>query len=397
MLRKTKKMNFFHIIFAALMLLTGCITENSKKVESEWKDLDRVGAIQCSVWPLKQSEIDIANMIASGAGEGGFVATMRLRNGSMLPVMAETRGRDKINSDDLKSFPIGRDAYVVAMSEWGHEPIAFVVQNKNDRAWLEIRAIRDNRLVSRMAAPLSDEVNSGRLLANKTGWWLQLNHSDSQSSFVHVTPDRSQNWKFVIAAFQSSSKLAHLTASESDADAIVAELPRGTDSDQSQFVMTRVDHAGKFTDFGKMTLPTKGGIESWSASRLGNKLIISVVRGDSMIGQASLLVAATSNHGGGALAWKKEFPMFDTHLGEPVWLSNGSRAILGLIRWVDGESSLSRIKVDKEGAELLTDVGVFAKGSVLVAGYLKANENGLGAFRYRENDMWKYKICRLSL
>ena len=89
--------------------------------------------------------------------------------------------------------------------------------------------------------------------------------------------------------------------------------------------------------------------------------------------------------------------MFDTHLGEPVWLSNGSRAILGLIRWVDGESSLSRIKVDKEGAELLTDVGVFAKGSVLVAGYLKANENGLGAFRYRENDMWKYKICRLSL
>jgi hypothetical protein len=60
MLRKTKKMNFFNIIFAALMLLTGCITENSKKVESEWKDLDRVGAIPCSVWPLKQSEIDIA-------------------------------------------------------------------------------------------------------------------------------------------------------------------------------------------------------------------------------------------------------------------------------------------------------------------------------------------------
>jgi hypothetical protein len=395
MFRKLKKTYFNRIIPWTFLFVTACATTQGSKIASRWQDLERSDVLSCGEWPIRQSEIDVGDMTSSGAGDGGFVATMRLRNGSVLPVLAETKGREKVDFEDLISFPIGRDAHVLAMGAWAHEPIAFVVQNKNDRAWLEIRAMRDNRLVSRMATPLGDEVHAGKLQPSKTGWWLQLNHSENQSSFVHVTPDKTTSWKFLISSFQSSSKLAQMVAGPSGGDAFVVELPKGQDSDQGEFKITMLDPAGKFQDYGKVTLATKGGVESWSAVMLDGSVVLAVVRGDSMVGQASLLILAAGSRG--TVSWKKDFPMPDVHLGEPVWLSNGSKAVLGLMRWIDAEGSLGRIKVDRFGAEQLTDVGVFAKGSVLVAGYLDSEGRGLGGVRHRETDLWKYKICKISL
>jgi hypothetical protein len=390
---KSQKMLIFPVISLLVSMAYSCVSTGEKKSTSQWQDLEKNGLLTCYEWPVQQSELDVSDMLASPAGNGLFVATMRLRNGSSLPVLAEMNGRPKVDTQKMKRFPVGRDARVVAISEWMREPVAFVIQNKNDRAWLEVRAMRDNKLVSRMASPLGDGVQSGNLSSSKSGWWLQLNHSESQSSFVYVVPDKGPNWKFVISSFQSSSKLPLLVSDASESAGFVVESSRGQDADLGEFVVSRLESTGRFLNFGKTTIATKGGIESWSAAMIDRSLILSIVRGDSMVGQASLLIVATG--GGGAVLWKREFPMPDVHLGDPVWLGNGSKALLGLIQWIDAEGSLRRIKVDKFGAEQLTDVGVFAKGSVLVAGYL--DSDGLAGFRHRENDLWKYKICKIPL
>jgi hypothetical protein len=396
MLAKLKSHGINSVIFAIFILAQSCVTKTAGTTESEWSNLDRAGAISCSAWPLKDNELDIASMTATASGGGGFVATVRMRNGSELPVLAETKGSDQIDADQLRSFPIGRGAYVVAMADHGNEPVAFVVQNKNERAWLEIRAIRDNRLVSRMAAPLPEEVTSGRIAPAKKGWWLQLNHSETSASFVAITPDKGSNWNFVISQFQAQTKQSQLVSSTAGSDALVLELPKGVDNDKSTFVLTRLDPSGKSSEAGKVQLATKGGIESWTAALVGTKIVFAVVRGDSMIGQSSLIVSAVGSQNI-AQSWKNEFPMTDVHLGEPVLLANNSKGIIGLMRWIDGESSLLRVKVDGNGAEQLTEVGVFAKGSVLAAGYLNNKDRGLSAFRYRDKELWKYKICRVSL
>jgi hypothetical protein len=395
MLKKMINSSVTQIILMTSFWISACVTKDGQKIQSQWQELEKSGTLSCGEWPLRQSELDISDMTATGSGDGGFVATIRMRNGSALPVLAETRGRVTVDADQLLSFPIGRDAHVLAISSWANEPIAFVVQNKNERAWLEVRAMRDNRLVSRMAAPLGDEVHSGKLHPNKSGWWLQLNHSESQSSFIHVTPDKSSNWKFAMSSFQSSSKLAQMLAGPGAMDAYIVELPKGQDTEQGEFKLTILSPSGKFQGSGKVTLATKGGIESWSGVLLDQSVILSVVRGDSMVGQASLMVVAAGSTG--AIHWKKEFAMPDVHLGEPVWLGDGTKALLGVMRWIDAEGSLGRIKVDRFGAEQLTDVGVFVKGSVLVTGYLNSDGQGLGGFRNRDNDLWKYKICKISL
>ena len=384
--------------FALISSVVACTTTESKKIDSEWSELNRVGAISCSTWPVRESEIDIASMSATGAGSGGFAATMRLRNGSTLPVFADTGGSDKVDVDQLTAFPIGRDAKVVAVSEWNKEPVAFVVQNKNERAWLEIRGIRDNRMISRMATPLQDEVSGGNLVPASSGWWLQLSHSESESSFVYVNPEKKGTWSFVQSNYLAHSRFASLASSGVTQNAYVVELPKGSNGDSGVFSITMVEPSGKFTARGQITLQTKGGLESWSASAVGDKIVIALVRGDSMIGQATLVVAATSIVGNSSdVVWKQEFSFADVHVGEPVWLSNGSKALLGLIKWIDAEGSLSRVRVDAKGAEALTDVGVFPKGTLMITGYLSRRDNGLGAFRYRDNELWKYKLCRLSL
>jgi len=383
-------------IFIVISGLSACATTKTKVIDSEWSELEQVGALSCSAWPVKDSEIDIVKMTGTSAGSGGFVATMRLRNGSQLPVYTDSK--DNLNPERLKSFPVGRDAHVVALSEWNKEPVAFVIQNKNDRAWLEIRAIRDNRMVSRMATPLQEEADSGSIVAASKGWWLHLRHSETESSFVYVSPEKGPNWNFTLSSFQAHSRFASIVSSGSGLSAYVVEQGKSTDENSSQFQVTQIDSSGKFTEQGKFTIPTKSGLESWSASALGTRIVLAAVRGDSMIGQASLIVAAVSvSNGAAAVAWKHEVPFPDVHLGEPVWLSNGNRAFLGLIKWIDAEGSLSRIKVDASRAEVLSDVGVFPKGTVLSAGYLTDRDKGMGAFRFRDNELWKYKLCKLSL
>jgi hypothetical protein len=67
------------------------------------------------------------------------------------------------------------------------------------------------------------------------------------------------------------------------------------------------------------------------------------------------------------------------------------------MKWIDGEGTLSRFRVDAYKADTLGDVGVFEKGTVLISGYLNEKASGVGAFRFRDKDFWKYKLCKLSL
>jgi hypothetical protein len=391
---KTQIGIFLVVIFGML----SCTTPQQKRGVSQWAALDGAGAISCSPWPLQEAELDVASISATSAGKGGFVATMRLRNGSQLPVFAETNGNETVSKGSQKPFPIGRNAYVIAVSYWKKMPVAFVIQNKNERAWLEIRGIRDNRMISRMATPFSDEATSGSLILAKNGWWLQVNHNDSLSSFVYINPENAGDWKFIQSAFQSNSRFTTLAGNGKTMSSYVVERVKNVDENQSKFAITRLDETGKFSEVGKLSVATKGGVESWSAAKLGEVIVLSSVRGDSLVGQGVLdVVAANISEAGVSESWKKEFPYPDVHLGEPTWLSNGSTAFLGIMRWVDGEATMSRIKVDSTGATLIGDAGVFSKGTVLAAGYLNDSGKGLGAFRFREKELWKYNLCEISV
>ena len=384
----------FWVVISALL---SCTTPQQKREVSQWVELDRAAAISCSPWPIQESELDVASVSATSAGKGGFVATMRLRNGSQLPVFAETNGSVVVSKGSRKPFPIGRNAHVIAVSYWKKEPVAFVIQNKNERAWLEIRAIRDNRMISRMATPFSDEAASGSLILAENGWWLQVNHNDMLSSFVYVNPENGVNWKFMPSAFQSSSRFTTLVGNAKNSSSFVVEHTKNGDENQSQFAITRLDETGKFSEAGKLSVATKGGLESWSSSMIGQAIILALVRGDSLIGQGVLnVIAANISETGVSESWRKEFPYPDVHLGEPTWLSNGSGAFLGIMRWIDAEATMSRIKVDSSGAVLIGDSGVFSKGTVLAAGYLNDSGKGLGAFRFREKELWKYNLCEIS-
>jgi hypothetical protein len=394
-MNKKRKIVDFFIMISGLL---SCATPGSKHEQSQWAELERAGEIACGVWPVQESELDVASISGTSGGKGGFVATMRLRNGSQLPVYAETNGNETVGMKQLQPFPVGRDAHVIAVSVWKKEPVAFVIQNKNDRAWLEIRAIRDNRMLSRMATPFSEEALSGKIISADKGWWLQVNHSETVSSFVYISPENAANWKFVASSFQSSSRFSTITGSGSKPYAYAIERAKGNDANKSQFVVTKLEASGKFAEVGTFPIETKGGVETWSAVSLGERILFAVVRGDSMIGQGVLtIVAAEPKDGEVSEAWHKDFPFPDVHLGDPAWLTNGTTAMIGLMRWIDADGSLSRIKIDRNGAELLRDAGVFPKGTVLVTGFLDEKDKGLGAFRYRDNELWKYKLCKISL
>lgn len=390
MLRKIK-------ILSSLLVIS-CTTPETKQIESNWGELGKAGKITCNQWPVRETELDVSQMLASSTLGGGFIATMRMRNGSQIPVFADGKSSSDLDVEDFVTLPIGRFAHVVGLAEWAGEPIAFIIQNRNDRAWLEIRAVKNNRLVSRMPTPIEGDVYSGRISLTAKGWWLQLNHGEAEASFVKVTPEADSEWRFSLAPLKTSTRFASVVSNGSDLAGHVVEFVRGKNDNVSQFKVTKLDNSGQPKNLGTVNVPTKGGLESWSAAAIGSRVMLAVVRGDSMIGQASLIVAAIAGTGGELkLEWSKEFPFDDVHLAEPAWVGDGSKAMIGIMKWMDGEGALSRFRVDAYKVDALGDVGVFEKGTVLVAGYLNERSDGVGAFRYRENELWKYKICKLTL
>jgi hypothetical protein len=138
----------------AVTLIVSCTTPETKQRESNWGELGKAAEISCNHWPLRENELDVSQMLASSVAGGGFIATVRMRNGSRLPVFADGKKPVEIEMDELIALPVGRDANVIGLSEWDKEPVAFIVQNRNDRAWLEIRAVKNNKLVSRMPTPI---------------------------------------------------------------------------------------------------------------------------------------------------------------------------------------------------------------------------------------------------
>lgn len=388
-----KRLNFF-VVFSII----SCASPGKKELESQWGELKSVGPTSCSPWPLAEKELDVAQMVASSGESGGFIALTRLRNGSVLPMYASTSNDESVSHDDLMEFPIGRNAHVIGLGDWNSQPIAFIAQNKNDRAWIEVRGVRDNKLIARMGTPIAEEVMGGKIVPSSKGWWLQLNHSETDSSFLNVTPNNTSQWKFMLSQFKATTRSAAILSDEGDVSAHVVELLRDEEESKGHFKLTRLSLAGGAKEIGSVSVPTKGGLESWSATSIGGRVAIALVRGDSMVGQAVLVIATVSTSSQQpVLAWTREFSMQDVHLAEPVWVPNGSKALVGLMKWIDGEGALARLKVDASGAEPLPDVGAFDKGTVLVSGYLDAKERGLGAFRYRSNDLWKYKLCKLTL
>jgi hypothetical protein len=209
-------------------------------------------------------------MTANAGEPGGFIADVRLRNGGRLPVFADTSEGPSINKEKMTAIPIGRQAHVVGLVEWNKEPTAFVVQNKNNRAWIEARAVKDNRLVARMATPLPEEAESGRVVSVSNGWWLQLNHSEVDSSFVRVAPGQDGQWSFVVSTFQAHTRFASLVSNMRNQNAYVVENQNKPDENTSDFLMTKLDSDGKSQVLGRKTLPTKGGLELWSEALLGH-------------------------------------------------------------------------------------------------------------------------------
>lgn len=396
-MKKNHKKSLISVL--ALALIVSCTTDGSKDpLESEWSHLAAVSPLKCKAWPLRESELDVSYMAADATQTGGFVAGIRLRNGSRMPVFAKTEGSVNLSADDLTPLPIGYDAFVVAPIDVGSEALALIIQNKKDRAWLEVRSVKDNQLVGRMATSLPMEAETGRVVAVGNGWWLQINHSDEEASYVFASLGADAKWQFTISSFQSRTRYASLVGNQSGTSAYVIENARSSkDANVSNFSIITLETSGSFKAAGKFSLPTKGGLESWSTTMLDKRLMIASVRGDSMVGQGVLLVASLDPASSPAqIIWQKEFPFADVHVGEPVWLSNGNQGFVTLMQWVNSEGVLSRVKVDGAGATQLPDVGVFERGAILASGYLGPKE-GVGAFRYREKDLWKYKLCKLSL
>ena len=81
---------FKKIQILAVFSFISCTTPETKRAESQWIDLDHVGSISCSAWPIKESELDISQMIPSNGSEGGFIATMRMRNEIVMPLDGST-------------------------------------------------------------------------------------------------------------------------------------------------------------------------------------------------------------------------------------------------------------------------------------------------------------------
>lgn len=164
----------------------------------------------------------------------------------------------------------------------------------------------------------------------------------------------------------------------------------------------------------------KEDIENWSARYKNGFLYLATVQGDSMIGEASLVVdkyqlkpSIESGNKEKEKLNKKEFIYLKSelkggssiplaHLSSPVWLNSEEGLSVLIFKWLDNESTVGSYSIEETGSKdsysltlKLSDLGIFPNSSRIETVYSMDKKDYM-VIKTQNNYFGEFSICKLK-
>jgi hypothetical protein len=379
-------------------LVVGCETPGSRDPVSPWADLSRAQSSDCRPWPVSPTDLE-TQLILPAINEQkilGFVAETKTRSGSLKHDYFIADGLLKFREDNSQTIPIGNRTSILAHFGLSGQPVILTSVVSSGRSTLEARAVGDNRLLGRSGFVLDEEVRDAEVVVDGEYVFLTLRTGDYSTVFARYSVSHKGVGQFEKASFATSSRGATLVVERSRRKILLVEGKHA--SDMATFKISFI-RPKDFTISGSQSIEVKapGGVESWSVSNGSGGVSLAIIAGDSMVGQAQLIVGRlTVGEDNVNWLWTDSINLPDIHVSEPVWSSDSSGDVLTLVKWMDAEATIAIY--DEVNSKLVarSDYGVHPKGSVVLKAFsLTGQEVGL-ILRNKTNDVWVHSVCRVK-
>jgi hypothetical protein len=353
--------------------------------------------------------MSVQDLRAIGAGDSyGFLASVTQRNGAPTHYYADFKHDPDIDADTLQLRQFGSGAVVAGGTNIGGKVYAVVLPSGKGAGTLELRSMSDN-VVRYSAKKLDTNIRGARSFAVKKGVWvLYRSGSDEESledlkatlafaSFDGAKPEMKLN-------VQRGAPYPHdaeiLPIGDGSKVLIAWAEQQKTKTTSSLFLkINEVDGASKLSSPPKtIKIALQSEVESWRVTAFRGGLLLAVVDGDSLVGQAVLRVAYVDwSDGVASLKWVKDSPLINEHVSLPNWVVTRKDAHLLLPKWVEEDSTIATYTVGGDGIEKTSASGAFKKGTKVTDVFYDAKENDIYAIvRVKGQYGWQFDVCDLG-
>lgn len=178
---------------------------------------------------------------------------------------------------------------------------------------------------------------------------------------------------------------------------LASGLSRFQEGSKSLFKVSAINEDGTHIGPSTITVPISNNVESWSATILGDQILLAYRRRFSAWGVNAQSCQLELGDLGAVVNWVKTRTLLNEHVSEPIWITQGEVAQLVVPKWVDGESTLATYRVGRFDIESSAVSGLFPKGMRVLNGFSPASSNTpLVLLRHKSNPGWRFELCRLK-
>lgn len=394
-------MGKYLFIFLALGMFQ-CTTNSTAKPTSKWQALADADTTECEAWPLnKNTDIGINELRVIRGSSINYLATGKSRAGVPTAYRALVGEQNLITQ--LEATSLGPDSLIIGGGIAPEDPnsLILVKTTPEQKSILQVRSLKTN-VVLRESKPLPERIASGSSFFSKEGIWV-LYKSGPQDLSIEDLPYRAM---FIPWPSQKGEKLNPKIFKSVDLPFSAIMVPSATGAllvwletkgEQSQFKGRILEPSGSALAENQINLPITQGVESWRIGQNKNNYYLSLVDGDSLVGQASLKVAKfTWGEIVPNVDWVKTKSLLNEHVSDHHWVFRGPVLSLLMPKWLDEEVTLATYRVGGSSVESQVNTGIFPKGTSLVDAFAHPNgKETIAILKTRAQFGWDYRLCHL--
>lgn len=379
--------------YFSLVIFTGCFT-SGKNHKSEWIALDHAESIECSPWPKRPKDLRIETIkpiYDSKEKLHGFIVSVLTRSASRGQYFLPFQNSVELNLQKSQKIELPRGGISLGGTLFGKRTMIFTAQNTAKGVQLELRSVPDN-VVRGKALLASESIDDGFISSTQGGFWLQYEDNNSEKvALIKTLPKDQIEIRRIPIAFDSKP--------------ILVSAPKGAffvwrpDEPKALFKYRWVAslEGGGGIPGPVSTLPYRiqSQIESWTFGKNKEQYLLVAVDGDTLIGQAQLVVNSIKfGPTGATLATSHQLRIKDTHTTEPVIAPASQTSEILMLNWIDEESTIARYKLNDQGIAKPSHMGIFAKGTKIQWISKDPNEDNVYFLTKNKSDTeWNYSLC----
>jgi hypothetical protein len=380
-----------YLYFILVACTVSCQTPGSKKSASNWYPLSQSEQVNCSLWPLRDGELQIDEINVVKGSLGGFFVSGLKRNGGRFHYYSPMNS-DSPAIENFTTLSLGGAATVLGGTHYGSSLYAVVARNEENNVTIELRTVPGNILLFSKYTGIKPVVDGEAILA-RNGIWLSYKTDDNLYHLIFFNIREAKKITAHPATNLTLTNPPTVIPSGAESSALIV----WHEDERDRPFKTQVIREDGTSDAATDLNGRYSQVESWTAQALNRHLYLATIEGDTMIGQADLKVTEFNlTQAGFKPEPSDSYALTDIHTTEPAFFHGRNGLEVLLLNWIDEESTIARYHVNSSRPSKPTYSGIFQKGTRIIGtSQAPAHDAEYLVTRHREGTRWAFQLCRL--